>query len=56
MEKSAHVRAVMKYAKANVKQIKLSLNRKTDADIIAYLESLPNVTGYIKELIRNNMK
>lgn len=53
-ELSPRVKASMKYDKANVKQIKLSLNRKTDADIIAILENCDNVQGYIKDLIRQD--
>ena len=51
---SPKVKASMKYDKANVKQVKLSLNKKTDADVIAILESKDNVQGYIKNLIRND--
>ena len=54
-KKQAHVKAAVKYNQSNVKQIKMNLNRKTDADIIAHLESLPNVQGYIKDLIRKDM-
>ena len=46
----------MKYNEANVKQIKLALNRKTDADIIKILEGKDNIQGYIKELIRRDQK
>lgn len=53
-ELSPKVKASMKYDKANVKQVKLSLNKKTDADVIAILESKDNVQGYIKNLIRND--
>ena len=53
--KQARVRASAKYNEANVKQVKMNLNRKTDADIIAHLENLPNVQGYIKNLIRRDM-
>lgn len=53
-ELTPKVKASMKYNKANVKQIKLSLNKKTDADVIAILDSKDNVQGYIKELIRND--
>lgn len=51
---SPKVKASMKYDKANVKQVKLSLNKKTDADVIAILDSKDNVQGYIKELIRSD--
>ena len=35
--------------------IYLKLNRETDADILEKLASVPNVQGYIKELIRADM-
>ena len=54
-KKKAHVAASIKYNAANVKQLKIALNRKTDADIIAYLETVENVNGLIKALIREHM-
>lgn len=53
-ELTPKVKASMKYNQANVKQIKLSLNKKTDADIIAVLDRCGNVQGYIKDLIRKD--
>jgi hypothetical protein len=50
------VKASIKYNAANIKQIKLNLNRKTDADIIARLEGVENRQGYIKELIREDIE
>lgn len=44
-----------KYAKENLKQIIFVCNRNADADIIAFLEELPNKSEYIKNLIRNDM-
>lgn len=38
--------------KENTKQIKCRFNLRTDADILEKLESMDNVQGYIKELIR----
>jgi len=55
-KKAAHVAAAVKYNSKNVKQIKLNLNLKTDADIIKALEAVPNKQGYIKDLIRKDMK
>ena len=54
-EPSAQVKASIKYNKTNVKQVKINLNRKTDADIIEYLEKADNVQGLIKDLIRQDM-
>ena len=38
--------------KANTTRIALKLQNRTDADILANLESVGNKQGYIKELIR----
>lgn len=54
-KKAAHVAASIKYNKHNVKQIKLNLNRKTDADVIEALEACGNIQGYIKDLIRKDL-
>ena len=54
--KEAQARASAKYDKENTKQIILKLNLKTDAEILQKLESVPNRQGYIKELIRQDMK
>lgn len=51
----AHNRAVKKYDEANTRQIKLKLNKKTDADILEQLEAMPNKQGYIKFLIRKDI-
>lgn len=40
----------------NTKQIKIKLNIRTDADILDHLEQTENVQGYIKQLIREDMK
>lgn len=48
-------RASMKYSEKNVKQLKLALNKKTDADIIEHLDSIKNKQGYIKDLIRKDL-
>ena len=40
----------------NVKGLYLKLNKKTDADIIEALENSKNKQGYIKALIRRDLK
>lgn len=55
-KRKAHVKASIKYNAKNVKQVKLNLNRKTDADIIDHLDQCSNVQGYIKDLIRKDME
>lgn len=55
-ETEAQKRAREKYEKTNTVQLKMKLNRNTDADILAKLESVDNKQGYIKELIRDDIK
>ena len=45
-----------RYDAANTVQIRLKLNRKTDADIIAFLNKTDNKQGLIKNLIREHIK
>lgn len=55
----AQIRAQKKYDlenKNNYKGIYLKLNRESDADIIDKLDSEDNIQGYIKELIRKDIK
>ena len=56
MVSEAQKRAVLKYDAKNTKRIYIKLNLRTDADILARLETEDNVQGYIKELIRQDMK
>lgn len=51
--KTAQQRAVEKYDRENTVQLHLKLNKKTDADILDYLDGLSNKQGFIKTLIRN---
>jgi hypothetical protein len=44
-----------KYDKNNTTRVQLKLNNKTDADILAYLDSVDNKQGTIKQLIRNEI-
>lgn len=48
----ARDRAIAKYDAANTVQIKMKLNKKTDADILKRLEEVENKQGYLKALIR----
>lgn len=56
MTTEAQKRAQVKYDEAHTVQIKMKLNTKTDADIIAKLNSVENKQGYIKSLIRGDLK
>lgn len=46
----------IKYDKANTRRVYIKLNKNTDKDILDYLDNIPNKQGYIKELIRKDMK
>lgn len=56
MATEAQRRAVAKYDAKNTKTYAIKLNRKTDADLIAKLESVGSVQGYLKDLIRKDTK
>ena len=45
-----------RYDRKMTKVITMKLNKGTDAEILAKLESVDNMQGYIKELIRNDIK
>jgi hypothetical protein len=45
-----------RYDRNNTVQVKLKLNRKTDADIIEYLNKQDNKQGTLKELIRKEIR
>lgn len=44
--------AEMKYQAEHIRRIVLNLNDRTDADIIARLESEPSMQGFVKTCIR----
>lgn len=46
----------VKYAKENLQQVRLSLNKETDADLIEWINQQPNKQGYLKRLIREDME
>lgn len=56
MKTEAEKRASAKYDAKNTVQLKVKLNRKTDMDIIEKVSNVPNKQGYIKKLIRDDMK
>lgn len=51
-----HTESQRKFDKKNCRIFFLRLNKKTDADCIEKLESVPNKQGYIKKLIRDDME
>ena len=56
MATKAQLKAQAKYDKQNTKQVILKLNLINDADILAKLTASDNKQGYIKELVREDMR
>lgn len=56
MATKAQREAVKRYDAAHTVQFKIKLNIATDADIIERLRGAENVQGYIKNLIRKDIK
>lgn len=52
----AQLRAVAKYDAANTRKYQLKLNKKTDADIIERFEKQTSIQGYVKRLVREDIK
>lgn len=52
----AQKRATLKYDAKNTKQYHLKLNLTTDADVIDRLAQQESAQGYIKQLIREDIK
>lgn len=46
----------IRYDKANTKQVLLKLNLNTDKDILQRLDEVGNKQGYVKKLIREDIK
>lgn len=44
------------YQKQNIRQIKLNMNRKTEPELLEWLEKQDNIQGYIKKIIKEDMK
>ena len=49
-------KASKKYNEKNTKIYPIKVNLKTEKDIYDKLESVDNVNGYIKQLIRNDIE
>lgn len=56
MATEAQIRANRKYEAENTRQVHLKLNIRTDKDVLEKLDSVPNKQGYIKELIRADLR
>ena len=56
MATEAQKKAVKRYNAANVKMISLKLNIKTDKDILEHMHDISNKQGYLKKLIRADIR
>ena len=56
MISDAQLKAQSRYDKAHTRQILFKLNQTTDADILAKLEDVENKQGYVKQLIRQDIR
>ena len=52
----AHRDSNARYDKKNTKVVSLKLNKNTDKDILKKLEEVDNIQGYIKNLIRHDIR
>lgn len=53
--KESQLAAAARYQK-KTRQVMIRLNPDTDADMIEFLEKQENLSGYIKDLIRQEMQ
>ena len=56
MPSEANKAANARYDKKMAKYLSMKLNKKTDADILDHLSKQENIQGYLKRLIREDMK
>lgn len=56
MVTEAQKKATARYHKKALKTVNLRLNRFTEADLIEQIEKQENANGYIKRLIREDIK
>ena len=56
MQSEAQKRAKARYDKKTARQVVLKLNSNTDGDILERLSEVGNKQGYIKNLIRKDIR
>lgn len=56
MTKESTIKAINKFNKEKTKLVNVRLNINTDADILEKLENVDSKMGYIKRLIREDIK
>lgn len=52
----ANMEYLNQYEKENLRQIRLKINRKTEPELLAWIEKQDNIQGYIKRLILEDME
>ena len=52
----ANMKYLNQYEKENIRQIRLKINRKTEPELLEWIEKQGNIQGYIKQLIREDME
>ena len=52
----ANTEYLAQYEKENLRQIRLKINRKTEPELLAWIEKQDNIQGYIKRLIMEDME
>ena len=52
----ANMEYLNQYEKENIRQIRLKINRKTEPELLEWIEKQENIQGYIKQLIREDME
>lgn len=52
----ANTEYLAQYEKENLRQIRLKINRKTEPELLEWIEKQDNIQGYIKQLIREDME
>jgi len=52
----ANMEYLNQYEKENIRQIRLKINRKTEPELLEWIEEQENIQGYIKRLIREDME
>ena len=55
-ERSKTAEYLAAYEKENIRQIRLKINRKTEPELLEWIEEQENIQGYIKRLIREDME
>ena len=51
-----HKEYMANYEKENLRQIRLKINRKTEPELLEWMEQQENIQGYIKDLIQKDME